>query len=262
MENITKALLIAAAVFLAMMILSLMVIGYNKISIYYKQQQELLSVEQMDKFNKQFQNYDRGDIRGNELISLMNKVIDYNTSQSYQVGTGYKPIKVTITIGSSYLDSFKYENRGNRNDLIKEKIENIVGDKASDANLIKITSTPDIIKDDAVLKGITNLDDTKLKKLTMEISYILIDNSLSQAQIDENKRIRASIIKNILGIEVADQTPEKIAFIEDAVSKYYQYTQFKRAHFQCTDMIHDTDTGRVVEMRFEVQTKNGHVQFD
>lgn len=149
MENISKALLIAAGVFLAMMILSLMLLVYNKISSHYSQQQELLSIEQMDKFNKQFQNYNRGDIRGNELISLMNKVIDYNVSQSYQVGTGYKPIKVKIVIGSAFTGEFRYETSdgykiGTQNAYITEIIQNTgVNNLTNDKNLVKIASTPD-----------------------------------------------------------------------------------------------------------------------
>ena len=110
MENITKALLMAAGMLLAVLILSLLVMAYNKLSGYYEQSQELLTAEQLDKFNKQFQNYaGRKDIRGNELISLMNKIIDYNESESYQVGTNYEPIKVKITIGENLVDAFKYE---------------------------------------------------------------------------------------------------------------------------------------------------------
>lgn len=60
---------------------------------------------------------------------------------------------------------------------------------------------------------------------------------------------------------------EKIEAIKEIASKYYQYTQFKRAYFKCTEMKHDSGTGRVVEMNFEVQTKkdqrgNDVIQFD
>lgn len=55
---------------------------------------------------------------------------------------------------------------------------------------------------------------------------------------------------------------EKIDTIKDIVSQYYQYTQFKRAQFECKEVKVDTGTKRVVEMNFEVKTKNGQVQFD
>lgn len=54
----------------------------------------------------------------------------------------------------------------------------------------------------------------------------------------------------------------KIDTIKNIVSQYYQYTQFKRAQFECKEVKIDTETRRVVEMNFEVKIKNGHVQFD
>lgn len=152
MENATKALLIAAGILLTVMLISLLVIGYNQISSYYRQNEEILTAEQLNKFNKQFQNYNRGDIRGNELISLMNKVIDYNVSQSYQEGTNYKPIKVTIKItddsDNSLLDSFKYETNSapatSQGDILSSAIiENTTANnQANDKKLIAITDVP------------------------------------------------------------------------------------------------------------------------
>ena len=55
---------------------------------------------------------------------------------------------------------------------------------------------------------------------------------------------------------------DKINKIKEIVSKYYQYTQFKRAQFECKEVKIDTSTKRVVEMNFQVKTKNGQVQFD
>lgn len=287
MENLAKALLIAAGMLLVMLLLTILVIGYNRISSHYELQHELITVEQLDKFNKQFQNYGGKVIRGNELISLMNKVIDYNASQSYQVGTGYKPIKVKIKIGSDDLvNSFKFENKGEKNDYIKSVIQNTVGDKASDSELVKIASTPKDLISDAASVGIT-INDTQLQKLTMEISNIIFDKDEYEYKIanqqNEDRRIRAIIFRNILkfnigqygktdpGIQydlvlddyyVAKEGQDKINKIKEIVSKYYQYTQFKRAQFECKEVKIDTETRRVVEMNFEVRTKNGQVQFD
>lgn len=59
---------------------------------------------------------------------------------------------------------------------------------------------------------------------------------------------------------------EKIKIIKNIVSQYYQYTQFKRALFECTDVNMDNETKRVVEMNFKVKTKKQNdtevVQFD
>ena len=48
--------------------------------------------------------------------------------------------------------------------------------------------------------------------------------------------------------------------IKDVTLKYYEFTQFKRAHFLCTGLEYDSVTGRVNEMSFEVCTDdNGNV---
>lgn len=276
MENATKALLIAAGVFLAIMLVSLLMMGYTQISGYYKQQSELRTEEQMDKFNKQFQNYNRKDIRGNELISLMNKVIDYNTSEAYADGTNYERIKVTISIGdTSIIDQFMYNKSGE--EIIKNVITNTNeanNNYEKDRELVKITNTPSELIQKAENVDIHNITDTQLQKLTMEISRILVNEDGNGNQQTEDRRIRKQLIKSILKMEISTDSfyktqgddQEKVKVIREIVSQYYQYTQFKRAKFECVEMIHDTETGRVVEMNFKVQTKNQNgqevVQFD
>ena len=108
MENATKALLISAAVMIAIMVLSLLMIAYNQISDYYQNQHTDAMAKQIGEFNENFINYQRDNIRGSELLSLMNKVIDFNERYSYTEGTNYKGIEVTIKIDSQYLDDFTY----------------------------------------------------------------------------------------------------------------------------------------------------------
>ena len=282
MENLTKALLIAAGMLIAIMILSLLVIAYNRISGFYEHQQEILSAEQLDKFNKQFQTYaDRENIRGNELISLMNKIIDYNVSQSYQDGTNYEPIKVKITIGNQFVEAFKYETDegtklGVQNNYITPVIENTVdnvNNQSNDKKLIEITNTPNDAMQKAQSVGINNITDTQLQKLTMEISTILVDESRTDNSSNEYRRLRAIALRNILKLDIGT-TPEndiyidpttyktirggeKIEAIKEIVSQYYQYTQFKRACFKCPaeGVKYNPETGRVIQMNFEVQTE-------
>lgn len=217
MENVSKALLIAGGMLLVVLLLTILVIGYNRISSYYESKHELITVEQLDKFNKQFENYSGKAIRGNELISLMNKIIDYNVSQSYQAEKGYKPIKVKIYIGNEQINEFKYEidgNRyGNKNDNLnidsRGYITNILSggnsDWQSDKNLVAITNTPTNLIDMAKKVGINNLNDMQLQKLTMEISSILIkdeDERKIGNQQNENRRIRAVELRNILRFKI------------------------------------------------------------
>ena len=80
MENVTKALLIAAGILFAVLILSLLAMFGGQLSGYYAEQHNSKIIEQDAKFNAQFENYNGQTIRGNEIISIMNKVVNYNTS--------------------------------------------------------------------------------------------------------------------------------------------------------------------------------------
>ena len=42
----------------------------------------------------------------------------------------------------------------------------------------------------------------------------------------------------------------KINELKDNVYKYYEYVQFKRARFDCSDVEYDDKTGRIISMTF------------
>ena len=97
MENATKALLIAAGVLIGIIILSMLLLGYNQISNYYQQQSDNLSLKQIVELNKKFTNYDGKTIRGNEMLSVINSVVDYNTWVTQNANEGYEEIQLNIS---------------------------------------------------------------------------------------------------------------------------------------------------------------------
>ena len=105
MENATKALLIAAGVLIGIIILSMLLLGYNQISNYYQQQSDNLSLRQIVELNKKFTNYDGKTIRGNEMLSVINSVVDYNTWVTQNANEGYEEIQLNISFEMSKTDS-------------------------------------------------------------------------------------------------------------------------------------------------------------
>ena len=192
MENASKALLIGAAILFAVMILSLLMIGYQQISSYFSEEHEVAMIEQTTKFNSQFENYNQKSIRGSDMISLMNKVIDYNERLSYMEGTNYKRIEITIDFGNSnILNQFKYTTTesgfSNVSIFTSSKITNVTetgtppededASRELDKQLLKITETVnDIIKQKTVAdeNKIPNITDTKLQSLASNISNIFL----------------------------------------------------------------------------------------
>lgn len=241
MENASKALLIGAAILFTVMILSLLMIGYQQISSYFTEKHEVEMIEQTTKFNSQFENYNQKSIRGSDMISFMNKVIDYNERLSYMVGTKYKRLEITIDlISSNIVNQLKYTTTetGFSNLSIfptSNKITNVTSsgtpptdiDKSRnlDKQLISITGTINELKDETQNGGIQNVTDTKLQSLASNISNIFLslpnpnnqnyplqetdgvktdvnDRTSLEENIVTARQKRNDLIKNILGVEL------------------------------------------------------------
>ena len=239
MENATKALLIAAGVLLAVMILSLVAFVYNQISDYYQNRSNDAVKEQVGAFNKEYEAYHRNKVRGSDIISLMNKIVDYN--ERYAKYQGYKRINITIDfVNNTYLNQLKYD-ASDEAIIESTKITNTTAGK--DANLTKITNIESDLIAKASVAGIS-LTSVQLQSLSSNISNVLDET---------NDAKREQLLKKITGQDINEAA--KINAIKNVTKKYYQYTQFKRALFNCTDVKYDIETGRVIEMKFVVSTK-------
>ena len=227
MENVTKALLIAAGILFAVLILSLLAMFGGQLSGYYAEQHNSKIIEQDAKFNAQFENYNGQTIRGNEIISIMNKVVNYNTS----IADMEKYDKVILSI-----DLKGYQNRANDNFKYSDSDTSIFQGKMS-ANILKNTATSDVnIRDVANISadlinelasaGISNISDAQLQALSADIQNIAIDSNAAQSlQITRNQKLQ-----NILGKNKANSlNVSQMNTLVNVTKKYYQYTQFKRA---------------------------------
>lgn len=265
MENATKALLISAGVLLAVMILSLLMIAYNQISAYYNARHEATMTEQLTEFNARFEDYNRKNIRGNDILSFINKVIDYNQREVYADGTHYRKMELTIEIGNSHLDEFKFISSSNAYNYpftytskIPQKITNVSG---GDIQLTKITDTVNDIINTNTDIGIT---EAKLQTLSSNIENIVFSTAEENGTDEYSLQRRADRIvtlRNILQINDA-QINANLRRIEQITCQYYEITNFKRALFDCTNVEYDKNTGRIYKMNFEVVTKNGLVVFN
>ena len=261
MENVTKAFLIAAGILFAVLILSLLAMFGGQLSGYYAEQHNSKIIEQDAKFNAQFENYNGQTIRGNEIISIMNKVVNYNTS----IADMEKYDKVILSI-----DLKGYQNRANGNFKYSDSDTSIFQGKMS-ANILKNTATSDVnIRDVANISadlinelasaGISNISDAQLQALSADIQNIAIDSNAAQSlQITRNQKLQ-----NILGKNKANSlNVSQMNTLVNVTKKYYQYTQFKRAMFKCTGVQHNTSqNGRVIGMTFVIVEENGKAKFD
>lgn len=244
MENAAKALLIAAGILIVIMILTLVMGLWNQISTYYTEKHNTKMLEQTVEFNSKFDNYNGKTIRGNELISIINRIIDYNNFQSDMVG--YERIKISIDL-LGHAEDLTYDNT----ELL---FTDVVSNTSNDVAIKRISELSATIT--SASSGIRGMTDLKLQKLVSEIHNIALVNPDSEAKKD-----RAEKLTKILGYTISET--DNVDNIVKATKQYYQLTQFKRAMFKCTNISYNQTNGRVNEMTFVIQENaDGSVEFE
>ena len=107
MENASKALLMAGGILIALLVLGALLLMFNQLSDYQRSNTELLNRSQISEFNSKFTQYARNDLQGYDLISLINKVVDYNRRTGIYGELDYNiKINLTINITSAFQTKF------------------------------------------------------------------------------------------------------------------------------------------------------------
>ena len=279
MENASKALLIAGSVLIAILILSLLVYAFNVFSEYQTSKDELDLIEDISKFNEQFTNYDRDNVRGYELISFVNQVIDYNKRRTKAEGAvgedKYTPVTVVIELGDktkrkqltregdpqvfTYTSYTQSDTKNAFADVITpmQKIEEDFGGATAATNLAKsydeiYNKQNDVnnVKD----KPENNERNTKLNWISAAKTFNnYCENNKYDVKISDT--ISADFIKGHLGeINTGDtKILEKSRLnIKNALNNYYEYMQFKRCIFKSDSnaIQYDDVSGRIKYMKF------------
>ena len=222
MENAVRALKIAGAILISVLVLSLFVFFYDKLSSYYNNEHELKAIQDVTEFNKQFANYNKNNIRGNDMLSLINSVIDYNERQAYDSSKKYP--RMVLTINISDVTQFQYDTNkygaysydynysvlsvdfsNKKYNTIKNTISNDVShchgtsEKDADKELEPMSGLKDnliqLLKTNGLVADANNsFDENDLQKLSSGISNIILDTS---DESDETKRSKDKRIKRI-----------------------------------------------------------------
>ena len=236
MENASKALLMAAGVFLVMLILALVIFAWGKFSDYQNAKDSLVDIEDTAKFNEQFTHYDRDDVQGYEILSLANQVIDYNRRRA-DVGQNnekYNPIKLVVTLNNDN-KKFSYDE----NNLLINSNEYTISST--------VNTFDEIIAEGARIERTYGSNVSQISKL---ISLLFSD----EVKNDENKKANAVKKFNSLSKTKVTNYNELLGYKND-IYKYYEYMQFKKGVFNCDNLTYDNSTGRVNNMKFTFSGK-------
>lgn len=239
MENASKALLIAGGILISIIVISVFILGMRGIAAFQESRSNAEVEQQTVEFNNLYESYNRSNIRGNDIISLMNRIVDYNNRQK---ANGYTEMQVSFHIPDDIRKKLCYdEDVGNllieRPDYDQTKIGEIVG-------------TPTSISGDISGGKIRDLEEYYGQKycnqLASEISNIqeLAEKGATSDEVDEYFATNYKFPKPAHEYGTIDD------IYEDAML-YYEYVQFKRTYFKCTGTDYDPNTGRLIKMEFE-----------
>lgn len=252
MENASKALLMAAGMLIALIIISALLLMFNNLSNYQQGGTQDTREAQIVDFNNQFETYNRDDVRGSDLYSLVNRVVDYNKRKSTE-GLGlkdegrylaYEPMTIKFTIQPLSLLSKDGTNRlitGNGIYTISQTTNNFDGVYRT----IKImeTSSTDGYGDKQTIQNLC----TAIDKIFIDSSKPIEDKR--DAIISFNSAAYGKKSYSYTG-DINLQFNTMINENKDKVYKYYEYVQFKRARFECVNTEYNQETGRIKLMEF------------
>lgn len=259
MENATRALTMAASVLIALVIISAILLVFNNLNNYQKVNDQLKKDEAVLEFNNQFETYNRTDVRGSDLLSLANRVVDYNERQSY-AGTegkdlGYKPITLTINLDKAR-DNIKHPSPSNPDTeiIMLFKDDFVISESFNSEGNKKIKS---ILNDIKIIEN--EYTQTELSELVASESSIFLGKNAKDNEKAEAVNKYNNIVRNKIDSysEIQPGTGKRIK-----VYKYYEYIQFKRSYFDCisddsgkNSGVEYDDNGRITKMTFYANGK-------
>ena len=72
MENASKALLMAAGVLISLVIIGAFILMMSNVTDYQNKSDVQVASEQIAEFNNTYETYNRNNVRGSDMVSLMN----------------------------------------------------------------------------------------------------------------------------------------------------------------------------------------------
>ena len=107
MENASKALLMAGAILISLIVISAFVFAYRDLTSVKRQEAENQKVEEIAEFNKSFESYEK-DLNGTQIFSLANKIQDYNDKYVKGMNEGYQEISFQVQTPNGTKDKEYY----------------------------------------------------------------------------------------------------------------------------------------------------------
>ncbi len=227
MENASRALMMAGGVLIALMIIGALLLMFNQISAYQKNNSDSQRDVQISNFNMDFARYsDSKNIKGVDIITLINKIIDYNT-RANKAENNYVDYNIKMSIEVDKLKVFKTKYAVDGASLFPDKL--IVG--VGNNNFANAIATYSKYESIYTLPGMSRLAS----------SYNRIKNSGYR----EGSKDYKNLIKEITGKNSENNIPSL-----QEIKEYSQYSEFKSSTFR-TSKDPDYENGQIKTLYFE-----------
>ncbi len=241
MENASKALIMAGSVLIALLVISLIVVGYGQISEWQQTVDDTEQVATDTEYMLQIEQFNR-DLYGSELLSLMNFVENYNAREA---GDGYSPIQLNITIRNGISDSSDYFKAGNYD--IDRLYDEVKGSTGIETEIEKYEEP-----------------DSRYNNKSVEYYWSKTYRQIAQEfELEIPSNTPTSDLENVL-LELAREKGigSRIQDLLDDIAEYDLlnsiYTQFREGKIfspaEDNGFVYDEHNGRVIEINFVERT--------
>lgn len=227
MENATKALIMAGGLLIAILVLGLLVVGYRNISDYQQSATNLKKDQQLSTFNNGFTQYVRDDLVGTDVISLVNKVFDYN-QKTGGVGEIDYSYKITLKIN---MHNFKDKYLTN---YITQSSYTINQDSTEYDGFLKL------------IKQMRKLEDDYGREELREL-YSNIESL--KTYYDEGDTTNGLSIKDVIGKNIPALATQFSNGDFSSLEKHTEYTEFKTSTFAIkSEPTYHNENGQIKSM--------------
>lgn len=247
-DNLSKALIMAGGALLSIILVSFLIFSKNKMSSWGETQDERNLAEQVEKFNKEYEVYDKELMYGVDVISCLNKVLSNNEKISNnRVGENLDKsyeIKVKMTIKKTLEEEIIVYQLTSQKEQPFTQNNGPSGVKIKDAEF-------SILKDESEYKSkFKNSDDLKSQKIDSEYKNGVY--SLTLDKTGENEEKIRSILSSSTAINETkiNMNSTTLSLWSKANYKSALY-DLKSRKFKCTDFKYNNSTGRVNYIEFE-----------
>ena len=218
MENAADALRIAAGVLIAILLISLFIMVFNRISNVEEERSKQELITQITQFNAKFNAFDKSSMYGTDLISVLGLAYS-NNMEVNRVNSKHPDGRYDANLDGSINIEFKlttdiYEMETTKVYKVVNGIQTLVSTKkVQGKKIFKNNTVYSLANDNDEMENIKN---------------IVIDGNTTKVET-----------KRITSIETKETTTDT-----------YGFSELKQNIFKCTKIGY-TDAGRINYMRFE-----------